>query len=229
MKDLSSILLGSRVPGSTRSGRAVFGGGCKSRGEAIPTVIVLVVLTFSIACSPDSTAVDAIYDKATGKLTQLAADLNKDGKIDTWTYMNGAMPLRTEQDMDGDGKIERWEFSGPGGQTVKVALSRRKTGKPDIWTYLDAAGEPERIESASVGLPGAETEAKIDRIETYANGRLSRVAEDTDADGRMDKWEQHEGSGLTSVEYDHNGDGRADERVSFGPGGKVLSVQKIGS
>ena len=189
---------------------------------------MLAVVTMGSACARDAIPVDATHDQTTGKLTTLAADLNKDGKIDTWTYMNGAIPLRTEQDMDGDGRIERWEYSGPDGKAVKLAVSRRRTGKPDMWTYLDAAGEPERIESASVDLLSAGQEPRIDRIEIYAAGRLTRVEEDTDADGRMDKWEQHEGSALTSVEYDHDKDGKADERISFGPGGKVLSVRKIG-
>jgi len=195
------------------------------------TGILVAILTVGIACSRDprdEVGVDPTYDPTTGTLTTLTADLNKDGTIDTWTYMNGSIPLRTEQDMDGDGKIERWEFSGTDGTAVNVAVSRRKTGKPDMWTHLDAAGEPERIESASVDLGTLGQTPRIDRIEIYTAGRLTRVEEDTDGDGRMDKWEQHNGSVLTWVEYDRDKDGKPDERISFGPGGKVLKVEKIG-
>lgn len=186
--------------------------------------------SLATACSDANTAqpikVEATYDKTTGKLTRLTADMNKDGKIDTWTYMDGATLLRTEQDMDGDDKIERWEYSGPDGTAVKVALSRRNTGRPDIWTYLDGAGNATRVESASVDALNGE--ARIDRTEVYTAGRLTRVEEDTDEDGRVDKWEQHDGPTLTAVEFDHDKDGKPDERISFGPDGKVLSRQKIG-
>ncbi len=194
-------------------------------------VLVVGLLTFAAtgcAKDPNQLKVDATYDKTTGKLTCLTADLNKDGKIDTWTYMDGSTPLRSEQDMDADGKIERWEFSGPDGVAVKVALSRRNTGKPDIWTSLDATGQPTRIESASVDSPDKDKDARIDRTEFYTTGRLTRVEEDTDEDGRVDKWEQHDGPTVTSVEFDYNKDGKPDERISFGPGGIVTGRQKIG-
>lgn len=52
----------------------------------------------------------ASYDPKTGRLSKLSADLNKNGKIDTWTYMDGAKTIRTEQDQNEDGKIDRWEY-----------------------------------------------------------------------------------------------------------------------
>jgi len=230
LRDLSGILFGSSLgcPAPREIGRPVFGGGCKSRGEAVRTGFMVGFVTLSVACARESVPVQATYDEVTGKLTRLAADLNKDGAMDTWTYMNAATPLRSEQDMDGDGKIERWEFTRPDGSAWKVAVSRRNTGKPDRWTYLDATGEPQRIESASLDPTDSGQEPRIDRIETYASGRLSRVEEDTDADGRIDKWETHEGSTLIAAEFDHNKDGKPDERVTFAAGGKVRGVQKIG-
>jgi hypothetical protein len=189
-------------------------------------LVGLILLT--TACGhANPVAVEATYDATTGKLTQLTADLNHDGRIDTWTYMDGTTPLRSEQDMDGDGKIERWEFTRPNGNPVKVAISRRNTGTPDLWTHLDTAGEPIRIESAS--SDSADKEARIDRTEFYTAGRLTRVEEDTDADGRVDKWEQHDGPTLVFVEFDHDKDGKPDERIVFGPGGRVLSRYRIGA
>ena len=189
-----------------------------------PGHVLAVMFLLTAGCDrPDEVKVQATYDATTGKLTCLTADVDKDGRIDTWTYMDGTTPLRSEQDMNADGKIERWEFSRSDGTALKVALSRRQTGNPDIWMYLDAAGEPTRIESAS--RDSANGEARIDRTEFYAAGRLTRLEEDTDGDGRVDKWERHDGPTLTSVEFDYDKDGRPDERILFGPGGKVLSRQ----
>jgi hypothetical protein len=191
---------------------------------------VLAVLALGIGCrGPDTPKVDATYDKATGKLTRLQADLNGDGRTDTWTYMDGAVPTRTEQDLNGDGKIERWEYPRPDGTNAEVALSRRNTGQPDMWTYLDPGGEPTRIEFASTDAPTPEQKARIDRTELYTAGRLARVEEDTDGDGRVDKWEQHDGPDVRSVEFDHDRDGKPDERITFGAGGKVIDRQKIGT
>ena len=33
------------------------------------------------------------YDSATGKLTQLTYDANRNGRVDTWTSMDGTQPL----------------------------------------------------------------------------------------------------------------------------------------
>ena len=40
------------------------------------------------------------YDKGTGKLKELTYDANQNGRIDTWTEMDGARPLRSRIDRD---------------------------------------------------------------------------------------------------------------------------------
>src|ERR687890_1354623 len=69
------------------------------------------------------------YDKTTGKLTQLTYDANKNGKIDTWTDMDGTRPLRSRIDLDEDGTLDRWEYYGDKGELLKVGFSRQKNGK----------------------------------------------------------------------------------------------------
>src|SRR3954467_9638346 len=86
------------------------------------------------------------YDKTTGKLTQLTYDRNKNGKIDTWTDMDGTRPLRSRIDMDDDGKIDRWEYYDEAGKLLKVGFSRKGDGKPDAWAYSGPDGKVVRVE-----------------------------------------------------------------------------------
>ena len=119
-----------------------------------------------------------------------------------------------------------------------------RCGFPAIWPTLDTGPDPGEIaviDRGDTGLNHRELAGRVTR--RPAPSSSSRVAHaaavaaviaarrddhERDADGRMDKWEHHQGSALTSVEYDHDKDGKADERVSFGSGGKVLSVKKVG-
>jgi hypothetical protein len=98
------------------------------------------------------------YDPKTGRLQRLTYDANKNGRIDTWTYMDGRKVLRSEIDRDEDGKIDRWEYHGPDGtlEAVRAEEDGDADGKPDRW-------------------------------ETYAGGRISSVAFDENADGRPDR------------------------------------------
>src|SRR5258708_10166863 len=54
--------------------------------------------------------VTAQYDDKTGRLKRLELASKKNGKIDTWTYMDGTRIDRIEIDRDGDGNIDRWEY-----------------------------------------------------------------------------------------------------------------------
>src|SRR6478672_2792520 len=71
------------------------------------------------------------YDKKTGKLTLLKYDSNGNGKIDTWSYMDGARVVRIEIDKDENGSIDRWEYYGPNQKLEKIGFSREMDGKED--------------------------------------------------------------------------------------------------
>src|SRR3954452_2373824 len=73
------------------------------------------------------------YDKTTGKLTELTYDRNKNGRVDTWTDMDGTRPLRTRIDLDEDGKLDRWEYYDDKGALLRVGFSRKRDGKVDAW------------------------------------------------------------------------------------------------
>ena len=82
--------------------------------------ILLFAHILAVACSAnrpsDHGAITPEYDKTSGKLQLLKFDSNNDGKIDTWSYMDGARVVRIEIDRDGDGKIDRWEYYDAAGK-----------------------------------------------------------------------------------------------------------------
>jgi hypothetical protein len=166
------------------------------------------------------------YDKTTGRLAELTFDANKNGKIDTWTEMDGNRPIRSRIDANEDGRIDRWEYYDEKGVLAKVGFSRKSDGKPDAWAFSTAAGRIDRIEVSS-----SADEQKIDRWEYYdgsaapgpdGTGPLSRVEEDTNHDGRRDKWERYESGLVKTAEFDENGDGRPDRRLTYDGADLVL-------
>ena len=86
------------------------------------------------------------YDKVTGKLVLLKYDSNGNGKVDTWSYMDGARVVRIEIDKDEDGKIDRWEYYGLDQKLEKIGSSRAQDGKEDAWSYPGADGTIARID-----------------------------------------------------------------------------------
>lgn len=125
--------------------------------------VTLLALTLS-GCAPDqerarlAQTTQATYDPKTGRLQRLTYDANKNGRIDTWTYMDGKRVLRSEIDRDEDGRIDRWEFHGADGtlEAIRAEEDGDADGKPDKW-------------------------------ETYVDGRISSVAFDENADGKPDR------------------------------------------
>jgi hypothetical protein len=149
------------------------------------------------------------YDKTTGKLTELTYDANKNGKIDTWTEMDGSRPLRSRIDVDEDGAIDRWEYYDGNGALLKVGLSRQKNGKPDAWVFARADGTVDRIEVSST-----QNEAKIDRWEYYdEKGALAALAFDENGDGRPDRRLTYADGRLTLIESAPDAAGRFHKKV----------------
>src|SRR5687767_8651105 len=91
-------------------------------GRSVPTCrrrrivsVFAFVLAISCACARDERKqIEPEYDKDTGRLKLLKYDSNKDGTVDTTSFMDGARVLRIEIDQDQDGKVERWEYYGAG-------------------------------------------------------------------------------------------------------------------
>jgi hypothetical protein len=183
--------------------------------------VVCTALSASACSDPDRERIKATtrptYDKTTGKLTELTYDRNKNGRIDTWTDMDGTRPLRSRIDLDEDGTLDRWEYYGDKGELLKVGFSRKKDGKPDAWAYSGADNKVERVEISSTG-----DEHKLDRWEHYDAAGLVHAEEDTNGDGRIDKWEAYAGGVLKSAAFDENGDGKPDRRLTYANGQLAL-------
>jgi hypothetical protein len=167
----------------------------------------------------------ATYDQSTGRLKELTYDANKNGRIDTWTDMDGTRPLRARIDRNEDGRLDRWEYYDEKGQLAKVGFSRSDDGTPDAWAFAGQDGKVVRIEISSV-----KDEAKIDRWERYEPrgdspegvGALLAADEDTNHDGRRDKWETYEGGALKTAAFDEDHDGRPDRRLTYAAGTLTL-------
>ena len=182
----------------------------------------LAAALLSAACSDPETerlkkTTIPTYDKKTGKLTELTYDRDKNGRIDTWTDMDGTKPLRSRIDLNEDGKIDRWEYYDDKGGLTKVGFSRKQDGKVDAWGFSAPDGKLARVEISSAG-----DETKVDRWEYYDAGGLIRAEEDTDRNGKVDKWETYEAGALKTAAMDENGDGIADRRLTYAGGALVL-------
>ena len=155
----------------------------------LPASVVLMVAGLASGCSDPAevrakAGIQPTYDQSTGRLKELKFDSNHDGRVDTWTDMDGARPVQTRIDRNQDGRIDRWEYYDAAAKLLKVGFSRKDDGKPDAWAFSGPDGRIERIEISSTG-----DEKKIDRTEYYDARGLARAEEDTNADGRTDKWE----------------------------------------
>jgi hypothetical protein len=192
-----------------------------SRGRLHPAGL-LVILAMACACADPAKerlqeSIRPTYDKATGKLTELTYDSDQNGRIDTWTEMDGNRPVRSRIDRNEDGRIDRWEYFDAQGRLEKVGFSRRDDGVPDGWAFAGPDGGVRRIELSSV-----RDERRIDRWEYYEHAAaggtpqgLSRAEEDQDRDGRVDKWETYANGAIRTVAFDENADGLADRRFTY--------------
>jgi hypothetical protein len=189
---------------------------------SVKSVLICAVCISPSACSDPEKAriretTKPTYDKGTGRLTQLTYDANKNGKVDTWTDMDGTKPLRSRIDLDEDGKIDRWEYYDDKGALTKVGFSRKKDGTPDAWAFSGPDGQVARVEISSTG-----DDKQIDRWEHYEAGALARAEEDTNADGRADKWETYTNGAIRTAAMDENADGQPDRRLTYDGGDLVL-------
>jgi len=167
--------------------------------------------------------IEPVYDQ-NGKLTLLKYDSDGDGKVDTWSHMDGARIVRIEMDQDGDGKIDRWEYYGRDQKLQKIGSSRASDGKEDTWTYAGADGKVARVEVST------HRDGTVTRVEHYTNDQLVAAEEAPRAGDAVDKWETYAGGRLASVAFDTKHRGRPDRRLVYAPDGSArLEVDSVGS
>jgi hypothetical protein len=104
-------------------------------------------------------AIQPLYDSATGRLQQLRYDSDKNGTVDTVSYMDGSRLLRIEVDSNEDGRVERWDYYGPERRLEKVGFSRQNDGREDAWSVVGTDGAVSQIEIST------ERDGRITRIE----------------------------------------------------------------
>ena len=162
-------------------------------------LLMLAACGSTPASAPDS-RVSPVYDRETGRLSELLSDRDGDGRNETRAFMRGAEVEHIEIDRDADGVADRFEYYAPladGGSAQAPWLSR--------------AEEREGT--------------RVVRREQYMNGKISHVEEDTDGDTRPDKWERYTAGVLTAVELDLDGSGRPTRRLNYGPRGEILQIE----
>ena len=161
------------------------------------------------------------YDAYTSRLVRLGADQNGDGRLDQWTYLDGARVFRGEADSDGDGRIDRWEYFDEASALVKIGGASRGDGVEDMWTDAvpTAGGEVHVARSL-------QRDRRADRHEYFRGDVMVRSEDDTNADGRVDKWDRYEGAVLREVAFDTTfGATRPDRRVLYDAAGKFIAVE----
>jgi hypothetical protein len=102
----------------------------------------------------------AQYDDKTGRMKRLEVDTNKNGKMDTWTYMDGTRIDRIEIDRDEDDKIDRWEYYTDN-KMVRVGTSTRGDGVVDEWAFQGPNGVVSRVET------DVDRDGRIDKWEHF--------------------------------------------------------------
>lgn len=189
--------------------------GATSVGQAIVWTSVLFCALSTSCRREDRPRIEPVYDQKTGRLKLLKYDSDADGKVDTWSYMDGSRVLRIEIDTDADGRIDRWEHYDADGKLLSIGLSRARDGVEDARTYAGPDGAVARIEVST------RRDGKANRTEYYAHDVLVRADEDTDGDGAIDKWETYDGDRLASVAFDTGHRGSPDRRLTYDRNGSV--------
>jgi len=170
----------------------------------------------------------ASYDLKTGKLTEITYDQNKNGKIDTWTKMNGSLPLSSRLDTNEDGKLDRWETYGPDGKLTHVDFERAGsvfTGQPNASAFIAPDGSIERVEYFELSATG---QRDVMLREFYTPAKvLLRTEEDSDGDGLMDLFQTFTDGVLRTSEFDEKKplDGKPDRRMTYSAEGALVLIE----
>jgi len=186
----------------------------------LATVLIGIVL---VGCEEGGTArrIAPSYDRFTGRLVQISADQNGDGRFDQWTFLDGNRPLRGESDSDGDGRIDRWEYFDSGSVLVSVGTSSLNDGIEDTWTFAAPTRDGEtRI------VRSRKRDRQWDRTEFVRGTELVRTEDDTNGDGRADRWDRYEKNVLREAAFDTTLQrGRPDRRLTYDATGRFVAIE----
>jgi hypothetical protein len=135
------------------------------------------------------------YNSSTGTLSLVTADLDRNGRIDTVTFLEDGRILRSERDRDEDGRADFWEFNVPDGTggLDHTAEDSNRDGKPDKWDYY-TDGILRRTEWAD---SGQDTPSR--RWNYAPDGTLESVESEPDGTGGFRVRRTPSGAGLREV------------------------------
>jgi hypothetical protein len=110
----------------------------------------------------------------------IESDINNDGNIDGWSYVNDGYIERQEIDMNFDGKIDSVFMYENNGSVKEEILDTNYDGKMDNWRYYNG-GE---VVQDSID---SDYDGKIDVWFYIDRGRVYKMEEDTTGDGSPDR------------------------------------------
>jgi hypothetical protein len=188
---------------------------------AARAILATTAAAFAACASPSpSKTVTPSYDSFTGRLIQLTADQDGDGRVDQWTYLDGTRPLRGEKDADNDGRIDRWEYFGEQAELIIVGTSSRNDGVEDSWTWAAPVNGEGRVDVSTA------RDRRRDRHEYFVNDSLVRVEFDTNGDGRIDRWDRYQDAVLREAQFDTSfAAGRPDRRLLYDAQGRFTTAE----
>jgi hypothetical protein len=170
----------------------------------------------------------ATYDKETGLLRTLTFDANRNGTIESTSYMDGTRISRIELELDENGKVDRWDVYKPDRTLEKVGFSRLNDGVMDAQAFYEPKGILARMEIST------RRDGRFDKTEFYEAGALVRSEDDANRDGRPDKWETYRAVrqagpnepayAITSSAFDDSGRGRPERRFVYASNGSIAQV-----
>jgi hypothetical protein len=179
--------------------------------------MMLVVMLMVVGCGGsqevEETTVEVLPERARyGTLVRNAyrsdaADVNRDGQSDQFSYYRGERLVWRERDLDFDGSIDMYEFFASNGRLEEREL--QLDYDPAIDTVLEYRDGVLWRKQLSTTFDG-----QMSMQQLYdAAGNLLRIERDTDLDGRVDVSLHYAEGALTHMSRDTTGDGVLDTLV----------------
>ena len=110
----------------------------------------------------------------------IKSDINNDGDIDGWSYLNDGYIARQEIDMNFDGKVDSVFMYEKAGRVKEEILDTNYDGKMDNWRYYDDGD----VVKDSIDR---DFDGDIDVWFYIDRGRVYKMEEDTTGDGNPDR------------------------------------------
>lgn len=165
------------------------------------------------------TAVRPVYDADSRLASRLDTDADRDGLVESRTYMVAGRLARHELDVTGDGRVDRWEYYRPDGTLARLGTSSAFDGIEDTWVVQDGTTTHVEVSTRRDGF--------IDRRETQESGVLQRSEQDINFDGQPDQWAFYDNGRVRELRIDTGlTAGRPDRRLLYGPDGALRGIEE---